>query len=103
MRGPCLSPRQRQDDPPKHLVGQHHLERGRSLENFRIRFLPSGKPRREKVTTTKTTASKTKKNIEKFVNHHYIESLHLSDHLIENQKSKTVKNYLWDFPPMRLG
>ena len=30
----------------------------------------------EKVTTTKITTSKSKKNIQKFVNHHYIESLH---------------------------
>ncbi len=30
----------------------------------------------EKVTTTKIRTSKTKKNIKKFVNHHYIESIH---------------------------
>ncbi len=34
----------------------------------------------EKVTTTKITTSKTKKNIKKFANHHYIESPFLVDH-----------------------
>jgi hypothetical protein len=38
----------------------------------------------EKVTTTKITKSKTKKNIKKFVNHHYIESVFLVHHYIEN-------------------
>ncbi len=38
----------------------------------------------EKVTTTKITTSKTKKNIENFVNHHYIENGFLVDHNIEN-------------------
>ena len=42
MRGSCFPSRQRQDGPPEHLVGQHHPERGRSLENIRIRFLPTG-------------------------------------------------------------
>jgi hypothetical protein len=35
---------------------------------------------REKVTTTKIRTSKTKKNIKKFGNHHYIESGFLVDH-----------------------
>jgi hypothetical protein len=35
---------------------------------------------REKVTTTNFTTLKTKKNIEKFGDHHYIES---GDHLLE--------------------
>jgi len=34
----------------------------------------------EKVTTTNFTTSKTKKNIEKFGDHHYIESPFLVDH-----------------------
>ncbi len=40
---------------------------------------------REKVTTTNFTTSKTKKNIKKFVNHHYIESPFLVDHYYYNQ------------------
>jgi hypothetical protein len=40
---------------------------------------------REKVTTTNFTTSKTKKNIEKFVNHHYIASPFLVDHYYYNQ------------------
>ena len=51
----------------------------------------------EKVTTTNFTASKTKKNIEKFANHNFIESPFLVDHFIkidkdhyyENQNAKT--------------
>ncbi len=39
----------------------------------------------ERVRTTKIRTSKFKKNIEKFVNHHYIESGFLVDHYIENQ------------------
>ncbi len=39
---------------------------------------------REKVTTTKITTSKTKKNIEKLVNHHYIKNGFLVDHDIKN-------------------
>ncbi len=38
----------------------------------------------EKVTTTKITTSKTIKNIKKFVNHHYIESVFLVHHYIKN-------------------
>ena len=38
----------------------------------------------EKVTTTNFTTSKTKKNIKKFANHHYIENGFLVDHYIEN-------------------
>jgi hypothetical protein len=34
----------------------------------------------EKVTTTNFTTSKTKKNIEKFANHNFIESPFLVDH-----------------------
>jgi hypothetical protein len=47
---------------------------------------------REKVTTTNFTTSKTKKNIEKFANHHYIESLHLSDQNIESDKDQNIEN-----------
>jgi hypothetical protein len=39
----------------------------------------------EKVTTTNFTTSKTKKNIEKFANHHYIESHFLVYHYYYNQ------------------
>jgi hypothetical protein len=39
----------------------------------------------EKVTTTNFTTSKTKKNIEKFANHHYIESHLLVHHYYYNQ------------------
>jgi hypothetical protein len=39
---------------------------------------------REKVRTTKITTSKTKKNIEKFGDDHYIENGFLVDHNIEN-------------------
>ena len=38
----------------------------------------------EKVRTTKITTSKTKKNIEKFGDDHYIENGFLVDHNIEN-------------------
>ncbi len=40
---------------------------------------------REKVTTMNFTTSKTKKNIEKFANHHYIESHFLVHHYYYNQ------------------
>jgi hypothetical protein len=40
---------------------------------------------REKVTTTNFTTSKTKKNIKKFANHHYIESHFLVHHYYYNQ------------------
>ena len=51
---------------------------------------------REKVTTMKITTLKTKKNIEKFVNHHYIKmwittlkiSVFLIHHYYENQNVK---------------
>ncbi len=47
---------------------------------------------REKVTTTNFTTSKTKKNIKKFANHHYIESLHLSDQNIKSDKDQNIEN-----------
>ena len=46
----------------------------------------------EKVTTTNFTTSKTKKNIEKFANHHYIENGFLVDHYIEIDKDHYYKN-----------
>ncbi len=42
----------------------------------------------EKVTTTNFTTSKTKKNIEKFANHHYIENPFLVDHYYDITTSK---------------
>ena len=42
----------------------------------------------EKVTTTNFTTSKTKKNIEKFANHHYIKSPFLVDHYYNITASK---------------
>jgi len=42
----------------------------------------------EKVTTTNFTTSKTKKNIKKFVNHHYIKNGFLVDHYYYNQNIK---------------
>ena len=46
--------------------------------------------KREKVTTTKITTSKTKKNIEKFANHHYIKSVFLVHHYYYNQNIESV-------------
>jgi hypothetical protein len=68
---------------------------------------------REKVRTTKITTSKTKKNIEKFGDDHYIEMCPLVDHYYDKKKtfdivilpmaSKKItmskiflSNYLWD-------
>ena len=45
---------------------------------------------REKVTTTNVTTLKTKKNIEKFANHHYIESPFLVDHYYYNQNIESL-------------
>jgi hypothetical protein len=44
----------------------------------------------EKVTTTNFTTSKTKKNIEKFANHHYIKSVFLAHHFYNNQNIESV-------------
>jgi hypothetical protein len=44
----------------------------------------------EKNTTTNLTMSKTKKNIEKFANHHYIESVFLVHHHYYNQNIESV-------------
>ncbi len=52
----------------------------------------------EKVRTTKITTSKTKKNIEKVGDDHYIEKIYKSDQNIEIQKIRTSKvTYLWRF------
>jgi len=42
----------------------------------------------EKVTTTKITTSKTKKNIEKFANHHNVENGFWVDHNYDITMSK---------------
>ncbi len=44
----------------------------------------------EKVTTTKITTSKTKKNIKNFVNHHYIEKSLFSSSLLQHQNVESV-------------
>jgi hypothetical protein len=44
----------------------------------------------KKVTTTNFTTSKTKKNIEKFANHHYIEMWPLVDHYYDKKKTFDV-------------
>ncbi len=44
----------------------------------------------EKVTTTKIRMSKTKKNIKKFVDHHYIESVLLVHHYYNIRTLKSV-------------
>ena len=51
-------------------------------------FLISNHELGEKVTTTNFTNSKTKKNIEKFANHHYIENGFLVDHYYDITTSK---------------
>jgi hypothetical protein len=43
------------------------------------------------VRTTKITTSKTKKNIEKLANHHYIENGFLVDHYIEIDKDQNIE------------
>ena len=45
----------------------------------------------EKVRTTNFTTSKTKKNIKKFGDHHYIKNLHKSDQNIEKDKDQNIK------------
>ena len=44
----------------------------------------------EKVTTTNFTTSKTKKNIEKFANHHYIKNGFLVDHYYDKNQTFDV-------------
>jgi hypothetical protein len=46
----------------------------------------------EKITTTKITMSKTKNNIKKCVNHHYIKSVFLVHHYIEIDKDHNVES-----------
>jgi hypothetical protein len=48
----------------------------------------------EKVRTTKITTSKTKKNIEKVGDDHYIEKIYKSDQNIEIQKDQNIKSDL---------
>ena len=45
----------------------------------------------EKVRTTKISTSKTKKNIEKFGDDHYIKKLHYSDQNVEKEKDQNIK------------
>ncbi len=45
----------------------------------------------EKVRTTKISTSKTKKNIEKFGDDHYIKKLHYSDQNVENEKDQNIE------------
>jgi hypothetical protein len=44
----------------------------------------------EKVTTTKIRTSKSKKNVEKFVSHHYVESVFLVHHYYDITTSKSI-------------
>ena len=48
----------------------------------------------EKVRTTKITTSKTKKNIEKVGDDHYIEKIYKSDQNIEIQKDQNIESDL---------
>ena len=48
----------------------------------------------EKVTTTNFTTSKTKKNIKKFGDDHYIEKIYKSDQNIEIQKDQNIESDL---------
>jgi hypothetical protein len=48
----------------------------------------------EKVRTTKITMSKTKKNIEKVGDDHYIEKIYKSDQKIEIQKDQNIESDL---------
>ena len=61
-----------------------------SLKNEKVK--PPIKKKREKVTTTNFTTSKTKKNIEKFANHHYIKNGFLVDHYMEIDKDHYYEN-----------
>ena len=45
----------------------------------------------EKVTTTNFTTSKTKKNIKKLEDHHYIKNLHWSDQNVEKEKDQNIE------------
>ena len=45
----------------------------------------------EKVRTTKISTSKTKKNIEKFGDDHYIKKLHYSDQNVEKEKDQNIE------------
>jgi hypothetical protein len=49
----------------------------------------------EKVTTTKIRTSKTKKNIKKFGNHHYIESGFLVDHYYDITTASLHQKWLF--------
>ncbi len=49
------------------------------------------KPSREKVRTTKITTSKTKKNIKKFGDYHYIEKLHYSYQNVKKEKDQNIE------------
>jgi hypothetical protein len=51
----------------------------------------------EKVTTTKITTSKTKKNIKKFANHHYIESPFLVDHYYDITTASLHRKWLFSW------
>ena len=48
----------------------------------------------EKVRTTNFTTSKTKKNIEKVGDDHYIEKIYKSDQNIETQKDQNIESDL---------
>ena len=49
----------------------------------------------EKVTTMKITMSKTKKNIQKFINHHYIKKCLFSSSLLRHQNIKIDKDHYY--------
>jgi hypothetical protein len=51
----------------------------------------------EKVTTTKITKLKTKKNIKKFANHHYIESPFLVDHYYDITTASIHQKWLFSW------
>jgi hypothetical protein len=57
-------------------------------------FKIENRKRREKVRTTNFTTSKTKKNIEKVGDDHYIEKIYKSDQNIEIQKDQNIESDL---------
>ena len=51
--------------------------------------------KREKVRTTNFTTLKTKKNIKKVGDDHYIKKIYKSDQNIKSQKDQNVENVFW--------
>jgi hypothetical protein len=81
------------------IIARNDIQAGRQADAkynlvrnlFLVSYLPTY---REKVRTTNFTTSKTKKNIEKVGDNHYIEKIYKSDQNIQIQKDQNIESDL---------